>query len=111
MNIIGKGKLLRIFIGEEDHYQHEPLYHAIIKILKEHGMAGGTVIKGIEGFGANSRIHSARILRLSEDLPIVIEVVDKPEKIEAILPLLKNMVRDGMITVQDCEIVLYSHEK
>ncbi|MEC9488771.1 MAG: DUF190 domain-containing protein [Halanaerobium sp.] len=110
MEIEGKGKLLKIFIGEDDHYQHEPLYHAIIKVLKENGMAGGTVIKGIEGFGANSRIHSARILRLSEDLPVMIEVVDRAEKIASILPLLREMVNDGLIVIQDCEVILYSHQ-
>lgn len=111
MNIEGKGKIMRIFIGEDDHYNHEPLYHAIIKLLKEEGLAGGTVIKGIEGFGANSRIHTSRILSLSEDLPIVIEVVDKEERIKQILPKIKERVEDGLVTLEDCEIALYAHEE
>ncbi|WP_420837955.1 DUF190 domain-containing protein [Calorimonas adulescens] len=112
MNILkieGKGKLLKIFIGESDHWHGEPLYHAILKKIKENNMAGATIIRGIEGYGANSRIHTSRILRLSEDLPIVIEIVDKEEKIMQIIDVLDEMIQEGlMIVIQDVEIIKYS---
>ena len=84
----GEGKLVRIFIGEGDRHGRKPLYQAIVQMLREEGMAGATVLRGIEGFGAESHLHTHRILRLSEDLPIVIEVADTAEKIEAIMPKL-----------------------
>jgi PII-like signaling protein len=103
----GEGKLLRIFIGESDKHGRKPLYQAIVEMLREEGMAGATVLRGIEGFGANSHLHTARILRLSEDLPIVIEVADTPERIEAIMPKLDEMVSDGMVTLERVEVVAY----
>jgi PII-like signaling protein len=103
----GEGKLLRIFIGESDKHGRKPLYQAIVEMLREQGMAGATVLRGIEGFGANSHLHTARILRLSEDLPIVIEVADTAEKIEAIMPKLDEMVTDGMVTLERVEVVTY----
>jgi PII-like signaling protein len=103
----GEGKLLRIFIGESDKHGRKPLYQAIVEMLREEGMAGATVLRGIEGFGANSHLHTARILRLSEDLPIVIEVADTAEKIEAIMPKLDEMVTDGMVTLERVEVVTY----
>ncbi|WP_026486723.1 DUF190 domain-containing protein [Caldanaerobius polysaccharolyticus] len=112
MNIKGKGKLLKIFIGESDQWHGEPLYHAIIKKIKENGLAGATVIRGIEGYGANSRLHSARLLRLSEDLPIVIEVVDVEDRINSILSVLDGMIKEGlMIVIQDVEIYKYAGNK
>lgn len=112
MKIEGKGKLLKIFIGESDKWHGEPLYHAIIKKIKENGLAGATIIRGIEGFGANSRIHSTRVLRLSEDLPIVIEVIDKEERINAIIKVLDDMITEGlMIVIQDVEIIKYAKSK
>lgn len=108
MNIKGKGKLLKIFIGEADQWHGEPLYHAIVKKIKENNLAGATVVRGIEGYGANSRVHSARILRLSEDLPIVIEIVDVEDKINNILKVLDDMIKEGlMIVIQDVEIYKY----
>ena len=107
MKLEGEGKLLRIFIGESDKHGRKPLYQAIVEMLREEGMAGATVLRGIEGFGANSHLHTARILRLSEDLPIVIEVVDTAEKIEAIMPKLDEMVTDGMVTLERVEVVTY----
>jgi PII-like signaling protein len=105
----GKGKLLKIYIGECDSYHHIAMYHAIIKKVKEQGMAGATTVRGIEGYGASSQIHSTRILRLSEDLPIVIEVVDYEEKINALVDVIKDMVVSGvMITMQDVEIIRYT---
>jgi PII-like signaling protein len=103
----GEGKLLRIFIGESDKHGRKPLYQAIVEMLREEGMAGATVLRGIEGFGANSHLHTARILRLSEDLPIVIEVADTAEKIEAIMPKLDEMVTDGMVALERVEVVTY----
>lgn len=111
MELEGQGKIMRIFIGEEDTYEHQPLYHVIMKLLKKEGFAGGTVIKGIEGFGANSRIHTSRILSLSDDLPILIEVVDKEERIREITPKIKEIVSDGLVTIEDCKILLYSHDE
>jgi hypothetical protein len=86
MELQEKAKLLRIFVGESDRYDGKPLYEAIVKLVRERSIAGATVLRGILGFGAHSRIHSAKILRLSEDLPIVIEIVDKHERIERVLP-------------------------
>lgn len=113
MKISGKGKCLRIFIGEADRWHHLPLYQAIVQEARKQGLAGATVIRGVEGFGAHSRIHAAKILRLSEDLPIVIEIVDKEERIKQILPLLDKMVSEGLITIEDVEIIKYTtnHKK
>ena len=108
----GQGKLLKIYIGESDHHRGEPLYHEIVKTIKEKGLAGATVIRGIEGFGANSVIHSTRILRLSEDLPIVIEVVDTEEKIRDLIKVLDEKIKSGVLmALQDVEIIKYAHAK
>ena len=109
MKITGPGKLVRIYVGEADRWQGKALSATIVERVKKEGLAGATVTRGIEGFGANSRIHTASILRLSEDLPIKIEIVDVAERIERILPILDEMVTEGLITVQDCEIVKYVH--
>ncbi|HBY47540.1 MAG TPA: DUF190 domain-containing protein [Thermomicrobiales bacterium] len=109
MKIQGPGKWLRVYIGESDRWQGKPLFQAIVEMLRREGVAGATVLRGIEGFGAHSRIHTARILRLSEDLPLVIDVVDSAERIERILPMLDDMVNEGLITVIDVEIVKYRH--
>lgn len=107
MKLEGQGKLLRIFIGESDTWHGKPLYQAIVHRLREEGLAGATVLRGIEGFGASSRIHTARILRLSEDLPLVIEVVDDEEKINAFLPALDEMITEGLVTVEKVDVVAY----
>lgn len=107
MKIEGQGKLLRIFIGESDTWHGKPLYQAIVHRVREQGLAGATVLRGIEGFGASSRIHTARILRLSEDLPLVIEVVDAEEKINALIPILDEMIAEGLVTVEKVEVVTY----
>ena len=109
MDLPKEAKLLRIFVGESDHYGHLPLYEAIVQEARKRGMAGGTVTRGIMGFGKNSRIHSAKILRLSEDLPIVIEIVDVPERIEAFLPDLDNMIGDGLVTIENIQVITYRH--
>jgi PII-like signaling protein len=107
MKIEGEGKLLRIFVGESDRWHGKPLYQAIVERVRKEGLAGATVIRGIEGFGADSRLHTARILRLSEDLPIVVEIVDSAEQIERILPILDEMVGEGMVTVERVEVIAY----
>ena len=107
MKIEGEGKLLRVFIGESDRWHGKPLYQAIVERVREAGLAGATVLRGIEGFGADSRLHTARLLRLSEDLPVVIEIVDSAERIEGILPALDEMVGEGMVTVERVEVIAY----
>jgi len=107
MKIEGEGKLLRIFVGESDRWHGKPLYQAIVQRVREEGLAGATVLRGIEGFGADSRLHTARILRLSEDLPVVIEIVDSAEQIERILPVLDEMIGEGMVTVERVEVIAY----
>ena len=104
------GRLLRIFIGESDTYEGRPLYEAIVLALRKGGLAGATVLRGIEGFGKSSRLHTAHILRLSEDLPIVIECVDTAEKIEAILPTLDTMIGDGLVTMERVDVRVYRAE-
>lgn len=109
MKIEGQGQLLRIFVGESDKWHGKPLYEAIVRLARERGLAGTTVIRGIEGFGATSRIHTARILRLSEDLPIIIEIVDRADRIEDILPEIDPMIGDGLITLETVRIITYRH--
>ncbi len=101
--------LLRIFIGESDHWEGKPLYEAIVLKTREEGLAGATVLRGMEGFGANSRIHTSRILRLSEDLPIIIELVDQEDRIRRILPVLDQMVTEGLITLEKVQVISYRH--
>jgi PII-like signaling protein len=105
--IEGEGKLLRLFIGESDTWHGKPLYQAIVERVRKEGLAGATVLRGIEGFGAHSRLHTSRILRLSEDLPVVIEIVDTAERIERVLPLLDEMVAEGMLTLESVHVVSY----
>src|SRR5258708_39403768 len=111
MKIAASGKLLRIYVAESDNWHGQALYNAIVERARKEGLAGATVTRGIEGFGANSRIHTTSILRLSEDLPVKIEIIDVAERIDRFLPLLDEMVTEGLITVQDCEIVKYVHGK
>ena len=107
MKIDGEGELLRIFIGESDRWHGQPLSEAIVRRARELGLAGATVLRGLEGFGAHSRIHTSSILRLSQDLPIVVEIVDQRERIEAFLPILDEMVHEGMITVEKVRVIAY----
>jgi PII-like signaling protein len=105
----GQGKLLKIYLGESAGHHGEPLYHVIVKKIKELGLAGATTIRGIEGYGANSVIHSTRILRLSEDLPILIEVIDTEEKIRNLIKVLDEYVTTGILmALQDVEIIKYA---
>jgi PII-like signaling protein len=102
--------LLRIFIGEDDHQKHLPLYEAIVLKARERHLAGATVFRGLLGFGRSSHMHSAKFLRLSTDLPIVIEIVDTQEKIDAFLPLLEPMMRGGLVTLERAQVIHYRAE-
>lgn len=107
MKIPTEGKLLRIFVGEADRWEGQPLYEAIVLEAKRQGLAGATAIKGFMGFGCKSHLHTARLLRLSEDLPIIIEIVDSEEKINGFRPQLDRMVREGLITLERVQVVMY----
>ena len=107
MRLEGEGKLLRLFIGESDTWHGKPLYQVIVERVRQEGLAGATVLRGIEGSGADSRIHTSRILRLSKDLPVVIEIVDTPEQIDRVVPILDEMVGEGMLTLERVQIVSY----
>ena len=107
MKLPESGQLLRIFIGESDRWQHQPLYEAIVLKARELGLAGATVLRGPMGFGAKSHLHTAKILRLSMDLPMVIEIVESAEKIAAFLPVLDEMVQEGLVTLEDVRVIKY----
>ena len=107
MKIPADGKLLRIFVGEADKWNGKPLYEEIIYLAKKNGLAGATAIKGFMGFGCKSHMHTANLLRLSEDLPIVIEIVDSEEKINQFIPQLDKMVREGLITLEKANVIMY----
>ena len=109
MNLPPECTLLRIFIGESDRQGRKPLYEAIVEAARARGVAGATVLRGILGFGANSRIHTSKVLRLSEDLPVVVEIVDAVEKIEAFLPDLDKMIGEGMVTLEKARVITYRH--
>src|SRR5438132_2029294 len=111
MKIEGPGKQVRIFIGESDRWHHRSLADAILEMIRSEGLAGATVSRGLAGFGAHSRIHTAHVLRLSEDLPVVIEVIDRPDRIEKILPRLDEMVEEGLVVVSDVEVLIYRHKE
>ena len=104
------GVLLRIFIGESDRLNGKPLHEAILAKARELGIAGATAMRGVEGFGANSVVHKAHLLELSSDLPIVVEIVDAEEKIQALLPHLEQMVGEGLITMEDVQVLVYRHD-
>jgi PII-like signaling protein len=107
MQIPHEAVLLRIFIGESDRWQHKPLYEAIVLKARELHLAGATVLRGAMGFGKSSRLHTAKILRLSMDLPLVIEIVDREEKIQAFLPALDAMMRCGLVTLEKVRVIEY----
>lgn len=111
MRIEGEGLLLRVFCGESDTWHGKPLYEAIVERLRKEGMAGATVLRGIEGFGAKSHLHTSRLLRLSEDLPVVIEIVDLADRIESIMPVLDEMIDDGMITLEKVQVIAYRADR
>ena len=107
MKIPNEGYLLRVFLGESDRWHGKPLYEAIVLKARELHLAGATVVRGPMGFGAHSRLHTTKVLQLSEDLPIIVEIVDAAEKIEAFIPDLEKMVGDGLITIERAEVLLY----
>jgi len=107
MKIPADGKLLRIFIGEADKWHGKPLYEEIVLLARKNSLAGATVVKGCMGFGCKSHMHTSKLLELSTDLPIIIEIVDASEKIEAFMPDLETMVGDGLITLERAEVLLY----
>lgn len=111
MHLTGQGLLLRIFIGEGDKFEGKPLYKQIVNICREMNIAGATVLRGIMGFGANSKVKTTSILRLSDDLPLVVEIVDTEEKIDTLLPLLDDMMDGGLITLEKVQILQYRHHQ
>lgn len=107
MNLPTEATLLRIFLGESDRWKHQPLYEAIVLKAREMHLAGATVLRGPMGFGKSSRLHTAKILRLSMDLPVVIEIVDAEEKIQSFLPLLDEMMKGGLVTLEKVNVIHY----
>ena len=111
MKLPEKGQLLRIFIGESDRSEGHPLYEGILNEARRLNMAGATVLKGVMGFGASSRIHTTKVLRLSEDLPMVIEIIDKKDRINLLMPYLDKHVKEGLITLEEVRVIKYRHNK
>jgi hypothetical protein len=111
MKLPEEGLLLRIFIGESDMYKGKPLYEQIVLKARELHLAGATVVRGIMGFGADSRIHTAKILRLSLDLPIIIELVDTEENLNKLMPFLDETVHEGLITMEKVKVIKYRHSQ
>ena len=109
MKLSGPGKLLRIFIGESDKYNGKPLHEAVVMKARELNLAGASVFRGIMGYGASSRIHSTKLLRISEDLPVTVEIVDTEENINKILPFLDETVKEGLITMENVNVIKYRH--
>jgi PII-like signaling protein len=107
MNIPEDGYLLRIFVGESDRHGHYPLYESIVLQAREAGLAGATVLRGVMGFGKHSILHTAKILRLSEDMPMIIEIVDSLDKIEKFLPVLDELIKDGLVTIEKVRVIHY----
>ncbi|MCX7781340.1 MAG: DUF190 domain-containing protein [Negativicutes bacterium] len=109
--ITSKAKRLRIYIGEEDHWKKRPLYQVIVEKAKSLDMAGASVFRGLMGYGANSRIHTAKLVELSSDLPILIEIIDSEEYVARLLPFLDEVVQEGMVTIDDIEVVKYGKKE
>lgn len=107
MTLPEDGMLLRVFIGESDKWGGRPLYETIVLRAREEGLAGATVLRGLMGYGAHSRLHTAKVLRLSEDLPIVVEIVDVEAKLQAFLPWLEQVVSEGMVTLEKARVLRY----
>lgn len=106
-----RSKRLRIYTGERDKAGARPLFEVIVEEARRRGLAGATVLRGLTGYGANSRVHTSRILRLSEDLPIVIEIVDEKEKIDSFFPFLHANVKEGLVTIEDVTVLVYRHKQ
>jgi len=107
MKIPHDGYLLRVFVGESDRWQGKPLYEAIVMKARELHLAGATVLRGPMGFGATSRLHTAKVLRLSEDLPMIVEIVDAKEKIDELMPHIDQMVQEGLVTLEPVQVIQY----
>jgi PII-like signaling protein len=107
----GEMLLVRIFVKESDHFEGRPLYLALLKVLQDAGIRGGTALRGIAGFGAHTEMHTDRILRLSHDLPVVVEAVDEEERIRAVLPQLDGMIGSGLITFERAHVIRYLHPR
>jgi len=110
-DMLGERVLLRIFIGESDRHGHIPLYEALVELFRKEGFAGATVLRGVAGFGAHSMYHTDRLLRLSSDLPMVIEVVDNRERFEAVIPKVEEMMDGGLITLQNVTVWRYARKR
>jgi len=108
--LVGENVLMRIFIGESDRYDHKPLYEALVELLRKEGFAGATVLRGICGFGAHSVFHTQKLLDLSADLPLIVEVVESQEKIDGIMPRIDEMMGGGMITLEKATVIRYSRD-
>jgi len=110
-DMLGEQVLLRIFIGESDKFGHIPLYEALVELFRKEGFAGATVLRGVAGFGAHSMYHTDRLLRLSSDLPMVLEVVDNKERFDAVLPRVEAMMDGGMITLENVHVWRYARKQ
>lgn len=111
MRLPDEAECLRIYSGELDKHGSRPLYEVLVEKAREMGLAGATVIRGISGYGANSRVHTAKILRLSEDLPLVVEIIDTTEKIQSFLPFVNEVVKEGLVTLERVRIFFYRHNQ
>ncbi|PZN09476.1 MULTISPECIES: DUF190 domain-containing protein [Thermaerobacter] len=111
MGIQAPAQRLTVYVGETDRWQGQPLYHAIVLKARELGLAGATVYRGIEGFGANSRVHTARVLELSGDLPVIVEIIDHADRLRQILPFLDEAVQEGLVVLEDVEVVAYRRNR
>lgn len=107
----GRAKMIRIHVGEDDRWQDQPLYEAIVHEARERDLAGATVYRGIEGYGASTRIHRPHLFGRSRDLPIMVTIIDEPQKIESFLPVLESMVSEGLIAMSDVEVIRYVHRQ
>lgn len=109
MHLPNEAQIVRIYIGESDKHGHQPLYEAIVQLARRNGLAGATVLRGIMGFGADSRLHTAKVLRLSEDLPIVVEIVDRPDRLDPFLEEVDGMIKEGLVTLESVRVIAYRH--
>jgi PII-like signaling protein len=109
--LTGEQMLIRVFIGESDRWHHQPLHLALLERLRKEGFAGATVFHGTAGFGAHSVLHTTRILRLSQDLPVVIEIVDSEERMPVLVPILDEMIQEGLVTMEKVRVLKYAHRK
>ncbi len=101
---------LSIYTGEKDMHEGRPLHEVIVELARKHGLAGATVTRGVSGFGANSRVHTIKVLRLSEDLPLLIQIIDTPERIAAFLPLIDTIIKEGLVTREPVQVLFYRHK-